>query len=295
LGFFSDPVWTGDGVRILEVLEGGPLTTAGTRITAGAVITSIDGTPIAAGANFYPLLNRKAGEPVRLGLASADGGETWQEVVKPIARGAEGQLLYERWVRSRRAEVDRLSGGRLGYAHIRGMSDGPFREVFEDAFGEELGKDGLVLDTRFNGGGNLVEALTVFLSGSVYMTAEPRGQYIGAEPSLRWSKPSVVVQNEGNYSDAHCFPNAYRTLGLGELVGTQVPGTCTAVWWETLQDRSLYFGMPMVTWKDLEGDPLENKHLEPDHFVDNDPKLEAAGRDQQLEKAVEVLLAKLDR
>ncbi len=293
LGFFPDPGWTGDGVRVLEVLEGGPLGRAGSRIAPGAVITSIDGAVIAAGANWYPLLNRKEDEPVRLGLVDPDRGETWQEVVKPVSREAEGRLLYQRWLRSRRAEVERLSGGRLGYAHIRGMSDGPFRQVFEDVFGPEVAKEGIVLDTRFNGGGNLVEALTVFLSGQTYMTARPRGQLIGEEPSLRWTRPSIVVQNEGNYSDAHCFPNAYRTLGLGETVGTQVPGTCTAVWWETLQDRSLVFGIPQVTWHDVEGDPLENKHFDPDHWVDNDPELEAAGGDQQLEKAVEVLLAKL--
>ncbi len=132
--------------------------------------------------------------------------------------------------------------------------------------------------------------MTVFLSGEVFMTAWPRGQYLGAVPSRRWTKPSIVIQNEGNYSDAHCFPNGYRTLGLGETVGMQVPGTCTAVWWETLQDRSLYFGIPQVTWTDVDGDALENKHFDPDHEVDNDPQLEAQGRDQQLEKAVEVLL-----
>jgi len=74
----------------------------------------------------------------------------------------------------------------------------------------------------------------------------------------------------------------------------QVPGTCTAVWWEVLQEPSLYFGMPEVAWVDMDGDILENKHLDPDYQVDNDPKIEAEGRDQQLEKAVEVLLAKLD-
>ena len=113
---------------------------------------------------------------------------------------------------------------------------------------------------------------------------------MGDVPSRRWTKPSIVIQNEGNYSDAHCFPNGYRSLGIGETVGMQVPGTCTAVWWETLQDRSLFFGIPQVTWTDNDGDAMENKHFDPDHEVDNDPQVEAQGRDQQLEKAVEVLL-----
>ena len=295
LGFFPDPTWSGEGVRVLEVLEGGPLQKAGGKVAAGVVIAAIDGQAIAPGANWYPLLNRKAGIPVRLALLDPASGKRWEETVKPISWGEQGPLLYERWVRSRRAEVERLSGGRLGYAHIRGMNDGAYREIFEEIFGRAVDKEAIILDTRFNGGGNLVEPLTVFLSGKVYYRAVPRGRQVGVEPSMRWTNPSIVVMNEGNYSDAHCFPTAYKALGLGETVGMQVPGTCTSVWWERLQDRSLTFGIPEVGYLDPAGDLTENKHLDPDYVVDNDPAVEAAGRDQQLEKAVEVLLAKLPK
>jgi C-terminal processing protease CtpA/Prc len=293
LGFFPDPTWKEAGVQIAEILDRGPLQQEGTRIAKGTVIEAIDGVTIAPGANWYPLLNRKADTPVRLALRNPEGGERWEERVEPIDRGREGRLLYDRWVESRRQEVERLSGGRLGYAHIRGMFDGAFRDLFDDVFGHSLTKEAIVLDTRFNGGGNLDEPLTVFLSGEVFMRAVPRGQPVGGVPSQRWTRPSIVVVNEGNYSDAHCFPNGYRTLGLGEIVGMQVPGTCTAVWWEQLQDPTLVFGIPQVTWLDNDGDPMENKHFDPDYPVDNDPRLEAQGRDQQLEKAVEVLLETL--
>jgi len=123
----------------------------------------------------------------------------------------------------------------------------------------------------------------------------PRGQQVGVEPYQRWTKPSIVVMNEGNYSDAHCFPMAYTQLGLGETVGMPVPGTCTSVWWERLQDRNLVFGIPEVALVDMQGDIMENKHLAPNYQVANDPALVATGRDQQLEKAVEVLLAKLPK
>jgi tricorn protease len=294
LGFFPDPGHAGAGIRILEVLEGGPLEQADTKVKAGVIIEAIDGVEIAAGSNWYPMLNHRADTSIRLALFDPDTGNRWYETAKPITAGAERQLLYTRWVRSRRAEVERLSDGRLGYAHIRGMSDGPYREIFDEVFGKHPNKDGLVLDTRFNGGGNLVEALTVFLSGDVYYRLAARGRELTVEPRRRWNKPSIVVMNEGNYSDAHCFPAAYTALGIGETVGMQVPGTCTSVWWETLQDRSLYFGIPQIAHIDMNGDVTENKHLNPDHAVDNDPALEADGRDQQLEKAVEVLLARLD-
>ena len=295
LGFFPDPAYAGEGVKVLEVLEKGPLTKAGTKVAPGVVITSIDGTAIAAGANWYPLLNRKAGTPLRLGLLDPKGGKKWEETVKPISWQDQQPLLYERWVKSRRVEVERLSGGRLGYAHIRGMNDGAYREIFEEIFGRAVDKEAIVLDTRWNGGGNLVEPLTVFLTGQVYYRAVPRGRQVGVEPGNRWTKPSIVVMNEGNYSDAHCFPTAYKALGIGETVGMQVPGTCTSVWWERLQDKTLTFGIPEVGYLDPSGDLTENKHLNPDYVVDNDPAVEAAGRDEELEKAVEVLLKKLPK
>ncbi len=294
LAFFPDPDWDGTGVKIAEIIDGGPLENADTKVKVGTVIEAIGGQKIAAGANWYMLLNHKAGELIRISLFDEESDKRWQETVKPISQRAESELLYQRWVRSRRAEVERLSDGRLGYAHIRTMSDSRYREIFEDIFGKAVGKEAIVLDTRFNNGGNLVEALTVLLTGEVYARALPRGRKIGVEPVHRWTKPSIVVMNEGNYSDAHCFPVAYTSLGIGKTVGMQVPGTCTSVWWETLQDSSLYFGIPMVGYIDNDGDLMENKHLDPDYEIDNDPALEAVGRDQQLEEAVEILLAELD-
>ncbi len=294
LGFFPRPEHAGSGVEVAEVLAGGPLTKAGTKIAPGVVIESIDGASIAAGANWYPLLNHKADTLVRLGLFDPKSGKRWQETVKPIGSDDESELLYQRWERSRRAEVERLSNGRLGYTHIRSMNDSSYREIFEAVFGRAVDKQAIVLDTRFNGGGNLVEALTVFLTGETYAQNVSRGQQVGSEPSLRWTKPSIVVMAEGNYSDAHCFPAAYKDLEIGDTVGMPVPGTCTSVWWERLQDPTLVFGIPQVGLLDIKGDFLERKHLAPDHIVDNDPALEARGRDQQLEVAVKVLLGQLD-
>ena len=292
LGFFPDPKHTGPGVGILEVLAGGPLQKAGSKIQAGTVITAIDGTTIAAGDNWYRLLNRKANMAVRLSLLDPKSRARWEESVKPISWNDQSTLLYQRWARANHDRVLKLSNGRLGYSHIRGMSDGPYREIFQDIFGRDTEKEAMILDTRFNGGGNLDEALTVFLSGRVFMRNVPRGQYLGDEPSMRWNKPSIVVMNEGNYSDAHCFPMAYTQLGIGETVGMPVPGTCSSVWWERLQNRDLVFGIPEVAILDMAGDIMENKPLDPTYLVVPDPALLADGRDQQIEKAVEVLLAK---
>ena len=117
------------------MLEGGPLQHAGTKIKAGAVIEAIDGTRIAENADWYPMLNRKADQPVRLALLDPRTSTRWEETVRPIAWNAQSRLLYLRWMRQRRDDVQRLSGGHLGYAHIRGMNDGAYREVFDEIFG----------------------------------------------------------------------------------------------------------------------------------------------------------------
>ncbi len=294
LGAFFDPDHGGDGLKIAEIMPKSPLLRDGTRIEPGVIIEKIDGMTVKRGENYFPLLNHKAGKAVLLSLREADGKDRWEETVKPISRSRQNALLYERWIESRRAEVERISGGRLGYAHIATMSDRYYREAFSQILGRYSDKEGLVVDTRFNNGGNLTEVLCTFLSGKRFSRNVPRGQQIGEEPWSRWHRPSIVLMNEGNYSDAHYFPWAYRELGIGKLVGMPVAGTATAVWWESLQDRSLYFGMPMVGVMDNQGRLLENRQLEPDFLVDNDPVSAAAGRDLQLEKAVQELLAEID-
>ena len=128
------------------------------------------------------------------------------------------------------------------------------------------------------------------LSGRKCVDCYVWGRHFGYEPQNKWVKPSIVLMSESNYSDAHGFPYAYKTLGIGDLVGMPVPGTMTAVWWEILQDNSLYFGIPQVGSKNADGQYLENKELEPDFKVRQDYDVVVKGRDQQLEKAVDVLL-----
>ena len=290
LGAFYDRAHTGPGLKIAEIMAKGPLVQAGTRIKAGVVVEQIDGQEIAPATNYFRLLNRKAGKKIRLSLYDPEANERWEETVKPISRSAESQLLYERWVETRRNLTHELSGGRIGYVHVRSMSDGSYRTVHEEVLGEQVTREGLVVDTRFNGGGDLVNDLSAFLSGVRYMDFVARtGQVVGFEPQRDWTKPSIVVTSEGNYSDAHCFPYAYQDLDIGQVVGMPVAGTCTFVWWEGLQDRTLVFGIPNMA-VNVDGGPLENRQLEPDVLVENEPGALIAGRDQQLERAVVELL-----
>ena len=228
-----------------------------------------------------------------LSLYDENSKQRWDEKVKAISTGQENQLKYERWVKKCRMMVEKLSDGRIGYVHVRGMSDQSYRVVYEEVLGRNAAKEALIVDTRFNGGGWLHDDLATFLAGKVYITFLPRGQVLGREPQFKWTKPSVVVMGESNYSDAHIFPFAYKELGIGKLVGMPVPGTGTAVWWERLQDPSLVFGIPQVGMLANDGKYLENTQLEPDIKVANEPAKVSTGADQQLEAAVNELLRQL--
>ncbi|MEZ4688286.1 MAG: S41 family peptidase [Bacteroidia bacterium] len=290
LGLLYDYAHSGSGIKVAEVLKGGPLNKAASKVRAGHIIEKIDGQELGTDIDFYMLLNRRAGDNVLLSLYDPSTGTRWDEVVKPVSLGEEYQLLYERWVETRREETLRLSEGKLGYVHVRGMNDPSMRTVIEEALGRHVSAQALIVDTRFNGGGNLHDVLSDFLTGEKYFEIIPHGQHVGYQPWGRWTKPSIVLMGESNYSDAHLFPVAYKIKDGGLTLGMPVPGTGTFVWWETQIDPTIYFGIPMGGWKPLDGPFLENNQLEPDIRVQNEPDVMAKGRDQQLEEAVKVLL-----
>jgi len=294
LGLFFDNKYNGNGLRVVEVIEKGPFDNAESKVKPVVILEKLDGTEIKKGMDYYPLLNHKAGKIMLVSFYDPALKTRWDEKIKPISFGMENQLLYERWVKQRREETERLSGGRLGYVHVRGMNSASFRKVYSEILGRNFHKEGLVVDTRFNGGGWLHDDLATLLNGKKYVDFVPRGQYYGYEPMNKWIKKSIVVMSESNYSDAHGFPFTYRALGIGKLVGMPVPGTMTAVWWERQQDPTLVFGIPQVGTKDIEGHYLENLQLEPDVKVAQDTEVVVNGRDQQIETAVKILLKDID-
>ena len=293
LGVFFDLGWDGDGLKVAEIVKGGPFDKASSKLAAGDVITSIDGVEIKKGMDYYPLLNRKAGERTLVGILKASGEKT-DMVVLPISESRFNTLLYNRWVKQCAEKVQQLSGGRLGYVHIEGMDDASFRTVYSDILGRYNNCDGIVIDTRFNGGGRLHEDIEVLFSGEKYLTQEVRGKDACDMPSRRYNKASIMIIGEANYSNAHGTPWVYKHKDMGLLVGKPVPGTMTSVNWETLQDPTLYFGIPVVGYRKADGTYLENDQLHPDIDVENTKKLVITGRDEQLEAAVKALLKQID-
>ena len=290
LGAFFDNSYKGDGLKIAEIIEQGPLTKADSKIEKGCIIEKINGNTIKHDTDYFPMLAGKEGKNVVLSVYNPNSGKRFNEVVKPISQGKQSELLYKRWVKQKREMVDKLSGGKIGYVHVKGMNSESFRETYSELLGRCRNKEAVIVDTRHNGGGWLHEDLAVLLSGKEYQRFEPRGQYIGSDPYNRWLKPSCVLVCEDNYSNAHGFPFVYKTLGIGKLIGAPVPGTMTAVWWETQIDPTLIFGIPQVGVKDMSGKYLENQQLQPDIEIYNSPESQLEGKDIQLEKAVEEML-----
>jgi Tol biopolymer transport system component/C-terminal processing protease CtpA/Prc len=292
LGLLYDFSYTGIGVKVAEVVEGGPIDKAASKIRAGQILEMIDGQPLTETLDFYQLLNRKAGKLTLLSMFDPATNTRWEETVKPIADKEEAQLLYKRWVKNRREEVERLSGGKIGYVHVKDMDDASMRTVFEEALGRNIGKQALIVDTRSNGGGFLHEQLSDFLAGKRYFDIIPHGQYVGSQPMDKWIKPSIVLIGEDNYSDASLFPTAYKLKGIGKTLGMPVPGTGTFVWWEAQIDPTLVFGIPMGGYRTPDGKFSENHQMEPDIKVRNEPDVITTGRDQQIEAAVKALISK---
>ena len=289
LGLIYDLAYDGPGMKVAEVLKGGPFDRKSSRVKAGDIVVSVNGQRLTADTDPSVALADLVRKKTLVGFRGADGTD-FEEVILPISQSAQNSLIYDRWVRQREADVDRWSNGRLGYVHIQSMDDGSFRKLYAKALGEYIDKEGIVIDTRFNGGGRLHEDIEVMFSGRKYLTQDVHGVETTDMPSRRWNKPSIMVIGEANYSNAHGTPWVYSHLGLGKLVGMPVPGTMSSVNWVTLQDPSLVFGIPVTGFRTAEGNYLENTQLEPDVKVANDPATVVKGEDTQLRKAVETLL-----
>ena len=290
LGAWYDESHEGDGLKIAGIMPRGPLATKKAGVKPGDIIMEVDGKPILADTDYFPLFEGKAGKNVRLKIHRAATGKSDDITVRPISSGVQNSLLYDIWVEHNEAVVDSLSNGRIGYVHIQGMNSPSFRTIYDKILGKYRNCDAVVVDTRFNGGGWLHNDVAQLLSGKEYVRYTPRGRYVGSDPFSQWTKPSVMLVNEANYSDAHGTPYVYKTLGIGKLVGAPVPGTMTAVWWESQIDPTLVFGIPQVTAIDVNGKVLENQQLQPDIEVYNTPAEIVSGNDVQLKAAVEELL-----
>ncbi|MES2462522.1 MAG: S41 family peptidase, partial [Armatimonadota bacterium] len=224
LGVYFDYAYSGPGIRVKEVPKRAPCSYAKTRIKPGEYIVAVDGKDVTLDENLYKVLNVGDRDLVLLvnDKPTRQGART--VTYHALTGGEWSDLHYRNRVERLRKEVDLKSGGTLAYVHIAGMG-GPNQTTFDREFYEYAeGKKGVIIDVRFNGGGNIADTLVSWLAIKPYGTSLPRDGYPSPAPARSWDKPIIVLMNEHSYSNAEMFPNYMRQTALAKLVGMPTPG-----------------------------------------------------------------------
>jgi len=295
LGIDLAPDAASNRYKVTHVFEEGPADKDWIKISKGDYLLAIDGQPIQASDSLWKLLtNRRLNRKVKLTLNSEPKDEgSWSVRYEPISWAAYGNLRYERWVNERRAKVEELSGSRLGYLHIKAM-DQPSLRRFEKELRENRHKEALVIDQRFNGGGNIEQELLAILVQKPYQVWQPRHTEPTDRPFRGYFGPKIVLQNWRSASNAEMFPAGFRALGLGKLVGTPTMGAVIGTGSYSLIDGSTIRTPSVgVFLGDTTRTNMENYGVQPDIFVENTGEDNLASRDRQLEIAVAELMKQL--
>ncbi len=308
LGLQFDPAHDGPGLKVADVVPYGPCDKAKGRVEVGDVLMSVDGMTVGADANVYRALETRQDQPTLLVLDR--DGETVELEVVPAGYRTIWQLQYDRTEKEKRAFTERTTKNRIGYAHIQGMGFGEVERFEQNLFAAADGREALIIDVRNNGGGWTTDLLMTILSQPQHAYTIGRDGVVGypqaeRQPFYRWTRPVVVICNEGSYSNAEIFSHAIRTTGRGVVVGMETGGNVIS----TGGFGNRYAGfvrLPGRGWYVFgdDDDPTRNHKPQeaeheltgciPDIVVDLTPADRLAGRDPQLEAAIEAALAAAD-
>ncbi|WP_020529432.1 S41 family peptidase [Flexithrix dorotheae] len=304
LGIEPEPLE--NGIRVKRVIPNAASDRELSKLNEGDIILKVDDEPVSASINLFEKLINKSGEKVLLEVQNSQG-ENREVVIRPSSYITT--LLYEEWVKERKKLTEKYSGGQLGYIHIRGMNWTSFEEFERELTASGLGKKGIVIDVRYNGGGWTTDYLMSVLNVKQHAYTVPRGAAENLEeenqkfksyypfgerlPLASWTKPSIALCNENSYSNAEIFSHAYKSLDLGKLVGKPTFGAVISTGGRGLLDGS-FVRLPYRGWYVLEsGKNMENTPAYPDIILENQPDAKAKNQDNQLQRAVEELLKEI--
>ena len=296
LGLRFDPKFAGPGLKVRDVIVGGPADQEKSRVEAGEIVKSIDGVPVRNGVDLARLMTGQSDRDVLLTVEDADG-KTRDVAIRPTSFGRVRGLLYPMFEEASRAKVAELSGGKLGYIHVERMADSSFREFERQLFNAGYGKDGLVIDVRENGGGSTTDHMLTSLTQPRHAITVPRGGGRGYPHDRKiyasWNKPIAVLCNQNSFSNAEIFSHAVKTLGRGPVVGVTTAGGVISTGAASVMDMGT-LRQPFRGWYLLDGQDMELNGCVPDAELWPLPGELPAGVDRQLEKAVELLKADVE-
>ena len=288
-------------LRVAKILRGqnwdrtlkNPLLEVGVKVKEGDYILAVNGRETSKLGDIGEALYNTVGRQVTLKVSSAPEEKGSREVVVvPVA--TENGLYYHTWVQENLAKVAKATGGQVGYIHVPDMGTEGLNE-FVKAFYPQLRKKALIIDVRGNGGGNVSPQLAERLMREMVMVEVGRNGAPGPDPAAAVLGPKVCLCDEFSASDGDIFPFRFKTLKLGKLIGKRTWGGVVGIRGSLpLLDGGVLnkpeFAPYAVDGKDW---VIEGRGVEPDIVVDNDPAREFAGIDDQLNKAIEVILEEL--
>ncbi len=295
LGFYFDYNYDGPGLRILEVPDGSPGSYEKTKLTPGEFVLEVNGHPVQTDENLFLMLNNYSGKDLELLVNSKPVKEGARKVTYKDP-GGWGPVPYQNNMKRARKLVDERSGGRIAYLHIPSMGEDGLI-LFEREFYERVvGKDAAIIDVRFNGGGYVADTIVSYLAIKPYGYSTARHSKPIQTPVRSWAKPMAVVIAEPVFSDAELFTYLMKQTGLATIVGMPTSGS---VIWTTgfplLEGSGAGARLPIAGSYRLDGTTIENDGEKPDIYVDVTYEDWKAGRDPQLEAAVDVLMKKLQK
>jgi tricorn protease len=294
LGVRFDPAYAGPGLKIRDVLPGGPADKKRSGLFVGEIIETIDGKDVGRDLDLTKVLNGPLDREITLSVKSLDG-KAREVTVRPITYPAAQALLYDQWLRHSKKLVADASQGKLGYLHISQMAMPNFRKFEEELVSEGAGKDGLVIDVRENPGGSITDHLLTALTQPNHAITVPRGGGPGypldRKVYISWHKPIVVLCNQNSGSNAEIFSHAIKTLKRGQVVGVATAGAVVSTGAAPVLDVGT-LRMPTRGWFTIDdGEDMEKHGAVPHHVLWPELVQMPQGRDAQLAKALQVLQA----
>ncbi|MCW5934640.1 MAG: PD40 domain-containing protein [Fimbriimonadia bacterium] len=289
LGFTFDHSHTGPGIKVESVPKRAPGFYEKTRIHPGEYVLKINGQPVRADQNLFQWIANKGDRDFEF-LVNSKPTEEGARIVKyrPISSGEWNNLNEENWVERLRDYVDKQSGGQIGYVYISGMGMGNQVRFEREFYEYAQGKKAMIIDVRFNGGGNIADTLIDWLERKPYAYYVPRDREPEVSPRGAIDVPMIVLMNERSMSNGEMFPYDMRVKGLAKLVGWQTPGYVIWTWGLGLVDGT-GARMPQQGSFRKDGTNLENNGEKPDVAVWMTPEDWLSGKDPQLDKALEML------